>query len=611
MIVPMKKVTLLCLASDTDATLEKLRGMGVLHVTHVNEPKSVELESVAKRLQKARTALTILEVEAASAGKKGRTSLPEADGSGSPADRCRAEIDETIENVHVLAMLRKEFSERIAALREERATIAPYGDFNPGLIDGLAAKGITVKLYQIGGKTLPEPPEGTHIFPISHGPAGQYFAAVDLDSDFEFAACEFVPHNRPLSVVEAALRQAETDVDRMHRNMENLTAWRAALAEHIRAIENEEAFFNVRGGMGDGGKVGYLRGFCPADIVDSLTKAAADNGWGLLVDEPSSEDSVPTLIRNPSWVRPIKSLLSMIDVLPGYREVDINWIFLIAFSIFFAMLVGDAGYGLVFLALTALARWKFKKAPKEPFRLLYLLGICTVLWGTVTANFFGTAPGPLGKASVPWLADEKNFMELCFLIGAVHLTIAHLWNVVRMINSTRALAQIGWILLTWAMFLGARNLVLGYHLHPVFRYLFTAGIVLVPLFMVPPRRLKTEWQDFCTLPFDVINNFVDVVSYVRLFAVGSASLAVATAFNEMAVGGGIDNVLAGLVAALVLFLGHALNIVLALMSVLVHGVRLNTLEFSSHIGLEWAGFQYSPFGERPRASSGSAEDVEM
>jgi len=596
MIVPMKITALLCLASDTDATLETLRELGVLHVTNVNEPKSVELESIARQLQQTKAALSVLEGEAAEAMAR-KSALPAQTGGANDSHvPTEAESEEMVERIHTLTRLRKEFSERIAALKEERAIIAPYGHFDPEIIDALAHKGVKVKLYQIGGKKPPEPPDGTWIFPVSRDPVGQYFAMVGMGGDFEVAACEFIPHHRPLSIVEDDLKQAETDLGHMHREMEKFTASSLHLKAHLRTLEGQESFLNVRNGMGDGGsKVAYLRGFCPEDLVHALTKAAKHNGWGLLVDDPSPDDSVPTLVRNPAWVRPVKSLLDLIDVLPGYKEVDINWIFLIAFSLFFAMLVGDAGYGLVFFALTALARWKFKKAPAEPFRLLYLLSICTILWGMVTANYFGSAPGILKKAAIPWLADEKNFMELCFLIGAVHLTIAHAWNVIRMINSTRALAQIGWILLTWAMFLGARNLVLGYDLHPLFRFLFIIGIVLVPLFMVPLKHLKTEWQNFCTLPFDVINNFVDVVSYIRLFAVGSASLAVATAFNEMAIGNGINSVLAGLMAALILFLGHALNIVLALMSVLVHGIRLNTLEFSSHIGLEWAGFKYRPF----------------
>jgi V/A-type H+-transporting ATPase subunit I len=113
--------------------------------------------------------------------------------------------------------------------------------------------------------------------------------------------------------------------------------------------------------------------------------------------------------------------------------------------------------------------------------------------------------------------------------------------------------------------------------------------------MVKAKELKKEWPSFVMLPLDVIGNFVDVVSYVRLFAVGSASLAVAEAFNDMALAKGINGPVAGLIAAFILFGGHALNIILAAMGILVHGVRLNTLEFSGHIGMQWTGKKFTPF----------------
>ena len=97
-----------------------------------------------------------------------------------------------------------------------------------------------------------------------------------------------------------------------------------------------------------------------------------------------------------------------------------------------------------------------------------------------------------------------------------------------------------------------------------------------------------------TLALDVINNFVDIISYVRLYAVGAASLAIAQAFNGMAFpeGQAIKFTIGG---ALILFAGHALNIILAAMGVMVHGIRLNTLEFSSHAGVEWGGLHFNPF----------------
>jgi V/A-type H+-transporting ATPase subunit I len=297
----------------------------------------------------------------------------------------------------------------------------------------------------------------------------------------------------------------------------------------------------------------------------------------------------------------------MISILPGYREVDISAAFLFFLSIFFAMLVGDAGYGALFLILTAWARIKKPNAPASVFSLLYILSTCTLIWGILTGNYFGyytynNLPSPLKALTISWLAgadSETHLMLVCFYIGAIHLTLAHLWNTVRMINTTQALAQIGWICTTWTMFFAARTMVLNEPFPGWVQYMLITGVVLIICFMTPVRQLKSEWFNHVMLPLTLISNFVDVVSYLRLFAVGTASFAVANAFNEMLLANGLSVSVAGLGKAVLLFAGHALNIVLAAMGVLVHGVRLNTLEFSSHVGMQWTGTPYQPFEERP------------
>jgi V/A-type H+-transporting ATPase subunit I len=290
----------------------------------------------------------------------------------------------------------------------------------------------------------------------------------------------------------------------------------------------------------------------------------------------------------------------MIGVMPGFHEVDISALFLVFFSIFFAMLVGDAGYGALFVLLTVFGKLKFRKAPQEVFNLLLVTGVCTIVWGVLTGSYFGLSdiPAPLKQLRLGWLTGpeaDKNIMWLCFMLGTVHLTIAHAWNAFRIINTWQVLAQIGWIGSTWTMFFTARSLVLGAPFPPVMQWVLAVSVVLIVLFMNPVQKVKSEWFNYVILPLNIVSNFVDVVSYVRLFAVGSASFALASAFNRMAIDIGFGSFLSGLCASLILFVAHAGNIALSAMGVMVHGIRLNTLEFSGHIGVQWAGRKYSPF----------------
>lgn len=593
MIVPMKKISLISLASDASATLTALHELGILHLTHVNEPESDEQESTSKQVSRINSALDILTVTSSDKNRVEPSATIKAAADKMPPK-------EIVDRIQTLVSLRKEFTERIIALREEERLIEPYGNYNPALIDELATKGINVKLYQSSEKHHPEAPEGVYVFPLSNDGAGKYYAAVSMD-EFECDVCEYIPHHRPLSVVAGNIAQAEKDIDRVNQELMAFAQSRATLENYLHQEEQELSMLEARDGIGLSGKLVYLNGFCPEPQAQKLRDAANKHGWGLVINEPSDDDQVPTILETPKWVSPIKSLLDMIEVLPGYKEVDISSIFLLGFSLFFAILVGDAGYGLIFLILTILARMKMKKAPATPFNLMYILSTCTIIWGVISGNYFGVSfsalPAPLAKLGISyeWLSHDNNFMMLCFLIGAIHLTIAHAWRLILTINSTRAIAQVGWIIMTWCMYFGANHLVLGADLPGSFNLFFVPALLMIILFMTPLKRLKAEWNSHIILPFDVINNFVDVVSYVRLFAVGSASLAVAISFNELAIGNGIDSVFAGLGAALILFLGHAMNLVLCVMGVLVHGIRLNALEFSGHIGLEWSGFKYNPF----------------
>jgi V/A-type H+-transporting ATPase subunit I len=196
---------------------------------------------------------------------------------------------------------------------------------------------------------------------------------------------------------------------------------------------------------------------------------------------------------------------------------------------------------------------------------------------------------------IDWLNNQNHIMALCFLIGAVHMTIAHVWRILTLLGSKKALEQVGWIYVVWAMFFLARDLVAGVEAPGFTIVMLVAGIVLIALFMATLEELKTEWINLAMLPLSIVSALVDVISYIRLFAVGMASLAVAQSFNDMAIGIGFGNVFAAFGAAVILFFGHLLNIILCGLAVLVHGVRLNTLEFSMHMNMEWSGVPYTPF----------------
>lgn len=590
MIVSMSKLTLLCSAASVEESLEALRDLGAVHLKHVRTPEGEDLDTLQARVADV---LRVLEA------------LPkrsEQAATGKPAAEVAASVLDAMAQ-------RRMLEERLEGQRAEIARLRPFGDFDPELIRALREKRIGVTLYHAPIRNEVKVPGDLVRIDLSRDTQNVYFAVIGTREAAVDGAEEVRLPQEGLAKVEARYAATQNELGDCRALIDRHAGDVPALSRHAAELRERLQFLQARAGMGGADRISYLEGFCPTDRVDEVRAAAARHGWGLLVESAALEDRPPTLLRNPRWVNLIRPVMQFIGISPGYEEVDISAIFLLSFSVFAGMIVGDAGYGLIYLALVLGFRHKLRRLSPQIAPLLALMSVCTIVWGLLTGCFFGMGqlPALLAKARVEWLTHNDNVMYVCFLIGAIHLTIAHGWNVLRMINRPQALAQVGWICNTWGMFFVVRGLVLGEPMPAFLPWLIGGGALLIAGFMTPLAQLKSEWFNHVMLPLNLISNFVDVVSYVRLFAVGLATFAVANAFNRMSVGGGVDSVLAGLGVAVVLFVGHLLNILMSVMGVMVHGIRLNTLEFSGHLGMQWTGVKYAPFAKSGRDDGSNAQ----
>ncbi len=593
MIVPMKHVSLLCLGSETEKALQELRALGVLHVK-TRPAAGDSLADAQDAVRKAETALHTLEMRL----------HHHQETTAEPPTPPENLVDEVL----ALQQRAHELTEQSHHCHVAIQALLPFGTFDPAAIQELRQKGVYVKLLRVSEPEHLSVPEGIVIQELSHTLKGVYLAAI-AEHDFEIdGTLNTLP--------QRSLKDLQQEEQELRQETERIEAELIALAPHAPALKREWlqrqetlAFRRVHESMDQHGPIASITGFCPAQKAQIISEAAGKHGWALSVRDPDPGEDVPTLLQMPAWVRPIKAVLQMLSILPGYREADISGVFLVFFSIFFAILIGDAGYGILFLVLTLIARAKLPKAPAYPFVLFGILSICTLTWGAITGNWFGiptaALPGPLQSLQLEVLSGEaarNHVIRLCFLIGAIHLTIAHIWNAIALAPSLKALAQIGWIGLVWSMFFTALNMVLGLAYPAFFLPLFIASVLLILLFMTAPRDLKAEWINHAMFPLSIVNCFVDIVSYIRLFAVGMASLSVAASFNDMAMQIGLARIWTVPLVALILLLGHGLNILLCALGILVHGVRLNTLEFSLHKNIEWKGFAYEPFASLSQKS---------
>jgi V/A-type H+-transporting ATPase subunit I len=331
---------------------------------------------------------------------------------------------------------------------------------------------------------------------------------------------------------------------------------------------------------------------------------------------------------------------------PGYREQDISGWFLLFFTLFFGMIFGDAAYGaiLCLISIICIARTSKKGTPLI-FKFLLLTSLSNFTWGVLTCAWFGLdvslVPQILQNISLPFIVNTSgtpgwldaynannfwirsglagtygsvdtmnkgitaNLMLFCFSIALLQLGVAHIKGIIDNIKSPRVMAELGQLGMLVGMYFVVLSLVVfntgfggvktwqlgalagGFALNFVFGNY--EGSVL--------KSLLTSCANILSNVLGITNVFSDIMSYIRLWAVGLAGASIATTVDGFA--GPLVSHFVFFIFGVVLFLfGHSFNMVLNVLSVLVHGVRLNTLEFSSHLGLTWSGFSYKPFAKR-------------
>jgi V/A-type H+-transporting ATPase subunit I len=600
MIAKMRKVTALCAERDRDSLVQRLFDAGVVHVA------SLPTEAGAQELLDAKAALDRIEqaiaVLASVAAQAGAATL--AAGAAQGADAAQV-----ADRVRSLAALRVDLDRQMTSLALEESALAPFGDFDPELVRAMAQRGAVVGLYQYAKGQAPELPSGASLHELSTI-GGMTAAAVISSSPLSLAIRSQPLPARSLRAVRGEIASLRSRSDDVLAQLRALTAESKRLVA-ARDLANERVeWLTARASLSAFGPVLLLSGFVPVASEASLRASFAREPFALLLSDPSPEDAVPTALEGPAWVRQVHTVFQGIGIVPGYSEPDVSQLFLLFLVLFAAMLIGDGGYGAI-VVIGALLAWRktsrSQNGVPQAVRLMLTIGVGTLVWGAVTGTWFAVftpdnLPPVLEAMRIDWLAPRdsalavKNIMLFCFVLGALHLTLAHGWAALRCGKTPQALAQLGWIGSTWLMFLLARSMVLGEEMPGFTAALAWVSIAAIALFMTPPKAIKAEWFNHVMLPLSLVSNFVDVVSYLRLFAVGSAGVAVAQSFNGMAAnaaeGGGFGYVLAAFIA----LFGHTLNLMLAAMAVLVHGVRLNTLEFSAHLGLQWSGVPYRPFG---------------
>lgn len=579
MILEMKKVSLICLASEKVQALEALRELGVMHVELDGKNDSADFSKSEQMLTSANRAINSI------TGRKGKPTAAFSKMSG----------EELVGKIEEITGTNANLVKKRDALLKDWEKLIPWGEFSSDLIDELRENGVYVYLCAGNKNTLQLLPAGTSYKIISQDRGKLYFAVIsNTEQEKSALPTVTVPMGKGLREIENEINECKYSIQ---NNEEALDALSCEINKlKIQQIKAKEAieFIASRDSMKSAVDISYINGFVPTHLIESLRAAAKKNGWGLLITDPHHDDRVPTLIRVPKIFQISKPIFDVIGIAPSYHEIDISVCFLFFLSLFVGILIGDAGYALLLFAVLGVAKLLIKdEKARLPINLLFVMGFSIFIWGTLTGSWFGIEVEKLPKFlhPNPWFKNEDNIRYCCFMIAAVHLSIAHIWIGVLKINRIgQVIGQLGWVLFIWGNFFLASSLVAA-RTFPAFAFYFYIFGFIMMLFSINYREIG----EVCGFPFAVLSSFVDLLSYIRLFAVGLSGLYVAENFNKMAAST-LDLPYVGLILGIIVIIfGHSLNIMLGGLAVLVHGIRLNTLEFSGQLGLHWSGFLFKPF----------------
>jgi V/A-type H+-transporting ATPase subunit I len=652
MIVPMKKLTLVVMDKHRESSLKILRELGVLHL----ERKTVSSEYLNRLLDKKNridNALALL-LPYVSAKKKAGNEVPAP--AAIPAHR-RSEdhaaefysadaVDAESRTdlvTHILALgeERKNFQERFAAEGRERSRIEPWGEFNPADFACLEEQGLKLYPYELSRKTYEGLKDDVKLIVLGKEKTNLYALAVGEpipgESPFTLPECSLSELDRSMAEIQDHLAEIERQFERLPDRkalLEKEKAENESLIEFEAAVSGMEKMDtdDMESPLADGLSVSWIGGYLPAEDLGLVKRAAAEHGWAFMADDPLPDDDVPTKLKNNKLVSLIDPLTGFLEVTPGYNEVDISGWFLFFFVIFFGMIFGDAFYGaLILLAGIAGVIKTAKKGVPPVLKLLLLLGFSNFVWGVLTCSWFGLEieklPLFLQNISLPLISNAKaaqaelagqtalaarhrgivqqNLMIFCFSLALLQLSIGHILAIIR-VKSLKALGDIGSLAMLAGMYFIVLSLIASneYRHIPLVMpavYVFAGGFFLNFLFANYEgsfgRSVLESCKNFISVVLGIANVFSDIMSYIRLWAVGLAGAAIASTVDAMA-GPMLGHFILFIFGIILLMFGHGLNLVLNVLSVLVHAVRLNTLEFSGHAGLTWAGHAYKPFAKK-------------
>lgn len=574
-IVPLKKITFCGAVKEKGLIMQGLQKLGCMHLVPLKTVAPQEENTGTIKPERAYKALRYLNDT-----PKKRHFITDMNSFNleEVVDRALANHDR----------IRQAVDERDSLVRRIQQ-VEPWGDFTFPSLDELA--GVRLWFYTVPSGRMKHLAKVELPWQTVHQDQRNHYIVV-LSKDEPAQGIMPVPRTHigavSLSELKRQLNELEIELEDLAVERESLTRWILLLTKSLVSAENQEALSRATQEALDIETFFAVQGWVGEHDTDKIKEFAHSHDLAIIVEPPGPDDSPPTLLENPKPLSGGEDIVHFYQD-PGYRTWDPSITVFFSFALFFAMIMSDAGYAAL-LGCILMLYWK-RMGKSEKGQRLRLVGTViagiSLVYGILAGSFFGKSLSDnpvLGHLHVIDVNDFQSMMRLSVVVGALHIVLAN--GVMAWLRRKKitVLSSVGWIFTV----LSGLVLWIGEPESALFntaKWALVAGVFFVFLFS-SDRPLKKPidglWRMLNGLKelTNFSKAFGDILSYLRLFALGLASASLATTFNQLAVT--VSDTLPGIglfASLLVLLLGHALNFVLAVMSGVVHGLRLNYIEF--------------------------------
>ena len=610
MISKMIRYDIVLYAGEQERFVETLRELGLVDITTTGWEPSEADRTVLAEIEARTKAVEFLSAFAKSKAFNANA-MPYASG------------EEAYESYTAARDDRQQFQQEEARLRKLADDVAPWGKFSAKDIDGLASRGVNVRLFVAQpaafDRFVSEAVEDVTISEIARTQSGVYFAVVTVGD------VQYIVDGQEVRLPDMDSAQLRAKADELVARDEALNEVfsRAALSTALIASESgklKEQLQGLKVGAtaqreADGSLI-LLEGWAEAETADRVDALLKE--YPYLVYERRDaklEDDAPVKLKNNKFAR-LFELIGSMYALPKYGTMDLTGIFGVFYMLFFAICLCDAGYGLVLLMVGLYLLKTGGKGMRQAACLSIVCATATVLFGFYANSFFGLTISDYLPIHKDALLDFQNeFFGIALALGIFQILVGlaiNIWMKAKLFGITSTFGTLGWFIILLTGVAAAGLPMMGMEIpgfttsSPVFYGMMGVGALLM---LVLNNVKRNPIINIGSGLWDAYNNVTgllsDVLSYIRLFAIGLSGGVLAQVFNSLAKGlSGLDGIAPDAAwtayigpvigAAVILIIGHAINLFMSAISSFVHPMRLTFVEFYKNAGFEMSQRSFDP-----------------